>query len=341
MSTRLPTPEDATVAAQIVELACDMVRHGQPSGRRDAHVKHHGLVLAEMRIRPDLPSDLRHGLLARSSAEAPPYRAYIRFSNAAPHAQSDATPDAHGMAIKLLGVPGAKLLDDEHDTFDLLLVDHPIFFLANLRIYLQFVRIASGRARWWEKLLFLLQVGTVWRMLRSRSRIPSPLSTTYFSMTAYKLGPHAIKWLARPLGAAPTPLPPVLSNDYLRRTMARELASAERYFELCVQLCTAPESMPVDDPTIDWPVTDSRPIPVATIRIPRQRFEAREQMGFAESISFNPWRVMAEHAPLGRINQLRLSVYTAVASLRHQLGGVTSPPPALHDWDQCASSILE
>ena len=98
--------------------------------------------------------------------------------------------------------------------------------------------------------------------------------------------------------------------------------------------------MPDDDATVEWSANDARPIPVATIRIPQQRFDSRAQMEFAEAISFNPWRVTAEHAPLGRINFLRGAVYGAVATLRQQRLGAAWPPPALHDWSYFANSLL-
>jgi hypothetical protein len=339
MSSATPPSADADAAGQIIELARDMVRSTRPPGRRDAHVKHHGLVHAEVHIRSDIPSELRHGLFAAPLA-AEKYRAYIRFSNAAHREQSDHTRDAHGMAIKLLGVPGAKLLDDEPESFDLVLVDHPIFFVNNLRTYLRILRFVTGRAGWSEILRTLTHVGSLWRARRTLSRIASPLATTYFSMTAFKLGPHSIKWLARPIGAPFEALPAVPSDDYLRNTMARELERGARTFELCVQLRTQPELMPDDDPVVLWSTNDSRPIPVATIRIFRQRFNHRDQMAFAEAISFNPWRVTAEHAPIGRVNELRREVYAAAAALRHELSGAPAGPLS-KEWNRFGSIIEE
>ena len=45
------------------------------------------------------------------------------------------------MAIKLLGVPGEKLLEDEKDatTQDFVLIDNPVFFIRNVADYVPFM----------------------------------------------------------------------------------------------------------------------------------------------------------------------------------------------------------
>ena len=45
------------------------------------------------------------------------------------------------MAIKLLGVAGEKLLDDEKDatTQDFVLIDHPVFFIKDVADYVPFM----------------------------------------------------------------------------------------------------------------------------------------------------------------------------------------------------------
>jgi hypothetical protein len=66
------------------------------------------------------------------------YSAYVRFSNASENVQSDKRPDAHAMAVKLLGVHGPRALDlpgSEQHTQDLIMVQHPVFFSRNASEY--------------------------------------------------------------------------------------------------------------------------------------------------------------------------------------------------------------
>ena len=41
-------------------------------------------------------------------------------------------------------------------------------------------------------------------------------------------------------------------------------------------------------------------------------------MQFCENLSFNPWRTLPEHRPLGSINRARLQVYPAISRFRHR-----------------------
>jgi catalase len=102
--------------------------------RRDAHAKHHGCLRAELVVENQLPDELRFGTFQ----EGMHYRAYVRFSNGSEHVQSDKLPDAHAMAVKLLGVHGPRALDlpgGEQHTQDLIMVQHPVFFSRNAREY--------------------------------------------------------------------------------------------------------------------------------------------------------------------------------------------------------------
>ena len=94
--------------------------------------KHHGVVKAEFMIEPDtLPLECRVGLFATAAT----YPAYIRFSNQKDIAQKDVAGDIRGMAIKLIGVPGQKLFDDELHalTHDFILISTNAFVTKDVR----------------------------------------------------------------------------------------------------------------------------------------------------------------------------------------------------------------
>ena len=97
----------------------------KPGGfERGGNTKTHGLVRGEFIVHKDLPQHLRRGLFA----EPKTYRAWVRFSGPGPYV----TPDIDdvgfmSISIKLMGVPGPKLLDDEKSTVDFMGVSTPTF----------------------------------------------------------------------------------------------------------------------------------------------------------------------------------------------------------------------
>ena len=89
--------------------------------------------------------------------------------------------------------------------------------------------------------------------------------------------------------------------------------------------------MPVEDPTVPWDDGAAPFIKVATIRIPIQSFESKEQMEFGENLSFTPWHAVADLRPLGGINRARKKVYEAISARRHELNGVPMEEPSLSE----------
>jgi hypothetical protein len=68
-------------------------------------------VRGQFIVLDDVPQDLRHGVFARPRT----FDALIRLSAEGIEVQSDTVPQANGMAIKLFGVEGAKILEKERD----------------------------------------------------------------------------------------------------------------------------------------------------------------------------------------------------------------------------------
>src|SRR6266851_5584257 len=99
--------------------------------RRDAHAKTHGCMLGTVKVNPNLDPTLKQGLFA----DATQHKAWIRFSSGSTSVQSDWQPDARGMAIKVLGVPGTKMLEGEEGarTQDFLMINNPVFFIRDVK----------------------------------------------------------------------------------------------------------------------------------------------------------------------------------------------------------------
>jgi len=87
------------IAAQQKEVAAET---GGPL-RRGFHAKLHAGLMAEFEVLADLPERARYGVFSAPRI----FPAVVRFSNGEPAPQPDKHPEPRGIAIKLIGVPGA------------------------------------------------------------------------------------------------------------------------------------------------------------------------------------------------------------------------------------------
>ena len=76
--------------------------------------------------------------------------------------------------------------------------------------------------------------------------------------------------------------------------------------------------MPIEDATVEWKEQDSPYLPVARIRIPRQRIDDAARTAWCEEVAFNPWNSLTEHRPLGSLNRARRDIYRALSQFRRQ-----------------------
>ena len=115
--------------------------------------------------------------------------------------------------------------------------------------------------------------------------------------------------------------------DYLRLAMVSSLARGDVFFDMCVQVQTDPFLMPIENSAVMWPTSLSPRVPVAIVRIPRQKFDSPAQISFARALSFNPWHCLPEHRPLGNINRARKRLYWEMSQLRQRMNGVAHYEP--------------
>jgi catalase len=155
----IPANELACTSDLAARLQAKIIRDN-PTGimRRDAHPKMHGVVKAEFIIEPDLPAELQVGVFA----EARTYQAWIRFSNQDSIIQPDKARDIRGMAIKLMGVSGDKLLEAERDaqTQDFVLISTNVFVTRDVAEFDALIKAMTGSVL--AKILFF---STRWRVI--------------------------------------------------------------------------------------------------------------------------------------------------------------------------------
>jgi hypothetical protein len=109
--------------------------------------------------------------------------------------------------------------------------------------------------------------------------------------------------------------------------MVRTLADGDWEMDLMVQVQTDPHLMPIEDATVKWPERLSPYVPVARLRLPRQRFDSDEQLAFADVLRYNPWHSLPEHRPLGNSNRARRRMYAELAALRQRMNDVPHVEP--------------
>ena len=341
-------PSELDFVPSIIASARRLVDHVQeesgPVFRRDAHAKGHGCVTATFTVRPDLPEELRAGVFVPGRE----YRAWIRFSNGNAEIRPDHAKDARGMAIKLMGVEGEKLLPTPPgarplETQDFLMINHPVFFNRDVEEYEGFIRYQADGSQLGYFVRDLNPADWQIRELligaKVLGRISSPLQTQYHSMTAYALGVdasggespppyrHAMKYSAKSCTPPARSRVDTKDPDYLRRALAEHLAGREACFEFLVQVQDPSRNMPIEDPTVEWKASDSPFQSVAKIIIPPQDFDTPERNAFCENLSFTPWHGHVDHRPLGGLNRVRKAVYEEIAVYRHARNRVEFTEP--------------
>jgi hypothetical protein len=326
-----PLPdEEAHLESIILSFQTQMRDLWKPGGfERGGNTKTHGIVRGEFIVHDDLPENLRRGIYAQPHT----FRAWVRFSGPGPYI----TPDIDdvgfmSISIKLMGVPGLKLMDEEKFTLDMFGVSTPTFVTpdtkANAQLQIESVKNASifyflnfHRS---HVLDFIMQ--SLWIKTQS-----SPFEAPYFSCVPYLLGEgQAMQYSVWPKTTKRTPIPRLPfrpPDDYLRDAMVASLAEGDVQFDIRLQLQTDPHLMPIENNAVLWPEKLSPRISVATLRIPRQTFNSPAQMEFAKRLSYNPWHCIAEHRPLGNQSRARQRMYGELSKLRHTMNGVPHYEP--------------
>lgn len=331
---------------EIVKLSVELLEKKPNHTQRQQHPKSHGCVKAEFII-GEVPEYLRHGIFRQPGS----YPTWIRFSNGSTNVQPDAKGDARGMAIKLMGVEGEKILESEKhaETQDFILINHPVLFLKDAQDALEFsqaVRLVSKMPPLplLKLLAFLFMYmkshpkqADILKSIRKKS-VVDLFQERYWSTTPYKLGPHTIKFATQPhLGDHPQSVPPQptqQSENFLREAMVDHLRVQDVYFDFLVQLQTDAAKMPIEDATTRWSEADSPFIKVATLKIPQQEFDTIERRKLDENLSYNPWHSLPEHQPLGSVNRARRSVYEAISKVRHEWNQQPTNEPTAAEFYQ-------
>jgi len=327
---RLLPGEDEALDSVINSLSQYVLRKYRPGEfERFGNTKTHGLVRGEVTIRSDLPIELRQGIFREPRA----FPAWIRFSGPGP----DSPPDIEdvgfmSMSIKLMGVPGPKLLDDEKYTQDMTGVCTPTFVtrtvIDNAQLQEQTLQRTPLYYFWNLRRPHILDffMQSLWNETQT-----SPLECQYYSCVPYLLGPgRAMQYSMRPRTETRSAIPSLPGrppDNYLRDNMMATLGRQDAVFDLLIQVQTDAQAMPIENAGVRWPQRLSPYIPAATIRIPKQKFDSPAQLRFAAQLSYTPWHCIPEHRPLGNQNRARRRMYWELSRLRYAKNRVAHYEP--------------
>ncbi len=322
--------EEAYVDAIISSFEQQMRALWKPGGvERGGNTKTHGIVRGEFIVHDNLPGQFRHGIYA----EPKTYRAWVRFSGPGPYI----TPDIDdvgfmSISVKLMGVEGPKLMEDEKFTLDMFGVSPPTFVTPDTRanVQLQTESLKNTQLFYFlnfhEPHILDLIMQSLWTKTQS-----SPFEAPYFSCVPYLLGEgQAMQYSFWPKSKRRTPIPRLPfrpPDDYLRDAMVGSLEEGDVEFDFRVQLQTDPHLMPIENAGVLWPEELSPRVSVATLRLPKQKFDSPAQLAFAKRLSYNPWHTIAEHRPLGNQSRARRRMYERLSELRHSMNAVPHYEP--------------
>jgi len=326
-------PNEEVLAQNIAQVIEKSIREQYTAGNalRDAHPKAHGCVRAEFHVSKNIPAQFAKGVFIPDQS----YQAWIRFSNASNDASSaDIDKDARGIAIKLLGVSGEKILESEKQatTQDFIMINHPVFFANDAKRYLSFINDVNS-----HNMIRKLHIpfalgfkGTMNALGARNSQIANPLYARYWSMVPYQLGlgndRQAVKYSVRACSVTANNLPKNPSHDFLREALKNTLQQTDACMEFLIQPRTSSQML-VEDSMTEWDEKAAPFYQVATIHIPKQNFDTPEQNKFCENLSFTPWHALPAHKPLGAVNRMRKIIYENISRVRHDMNSAPRQEP--------------
>jgi len=293
--------------------------------KRVFHAKGMG-VRAKFKVNSDIPQHLQVGLFQPNIE----YDALVRFSNARGEMLGDLEKDQRGCVIRVKTIEGAVLAPNDYSNIqDFLMINTPTSFARNPVQVIEVTEIfLDSVAKAPVRLIQKYGLKEAWRIF---GELLEPLDGSkllqvnqYWSRSSYKFGDTSVRYLIRPSTESKTLSAAQLlrsifqstaqRENYLRDKLLEELKENDLYFEFCVQFFVDEKKTPIEDIYIEWKESDSPPVCVATLTIPKQNFDQQLQTDI-EQMAFNPWHTK-DFTPLGLMNLVRMKLYDASAKNR-------------------------
>ena len=338
--------EDALIDKMISDLRANnefqfnkSVKNKKPHAIRDAHAKSCAILRGELTVREDIPQDYRQGIFAEPGRT---YPVIARISTTSGAIRSDQVRGVRGLGLKILDVcdpSAARAADTFTDTNqDFVFVTEPVFLFRDAEHYAGAgMAIAKVLSRMPDAAMIGLNallrgvrrlVGLTGRELPRNLRVFADpnyhvLGQTFYTAAPNRYGAYVAKLSVAPASESVTALTSVTvprgDGQALTNAVKEHFRSNGADYTVSAQLCTNTVDMPLEDATVEWPEAKSPYQPVATIHYPPQTAHSEALQRFGDDkLSFNSWRGIDEHRPLGGINRLKLRVYEQSSIFRHK-----------------------
>jgi len=311
---------------------------------RSVHAKNQGMVRATLIVEPGLPEPLAQGLFSVPGN----YEVLMRFSTIPGDILDDKVSVPRGLALKIVGVPGARLPGSENDvTQNFVFIDGPAFnapstkeFLGGLKQVAATTDRAEGAKKAFSAVLQATEkvveaFGGKSAKLVSMGGHPETqvLGQTFYTAAALRHGRCIAKLSLVPVSAdlkALTDQKVDLSDrpDGLRDATVAFMRTHPAEWALQVQLCTDLETMPVEDASVEWSQDESPYVTVArVVAEPQEAYGAALAHAVDDGMFFSPWRGLQAHQPLGSVMRARRIAYEHSAQFRAARNGTPVVEP--------------
>ncbi len=341
-------PDEAETFDKIIDLmtrGMHLVREKAGESVRVSHAKAHGFVTGTLAVDGDLPAELAQGLFARPAT----YDALVRLATAPGENLDDRKVSTQrGMAIKVMGVGGERLAGHDAATQDFVLDSGTKEFIASdAAAFLQAFKpnallaprlpeavkgAVSKAARAADAALGAVGVESPKLDFYGHPKY-HPLAEAYYSQCPLRWGDYVAKLAVvpanPPLEALYEQVLDVPGEDGLRTLTVDYFKANAAEYDVCVQLCTDPEQMPIEDAMAKWDEAESPYRRVGRLTLPPQdAYDDRRQDVVDHRMSFSPAHSLAAHRPMGSVMRARLAVYPVVAGRRRSENNVQPLEPA-------------
>jgi hypothetical protein len=307
-------------ARTVAAIAARVASKNASAPSRALHAKGQAGMRARFEVFGDLPDHLRQGAFA----EPKTYAAYVRFSNGAAARQPDRTNDVRGIAVKLVGVDGEKLIPglESAKTQDFLAIRSPVTPFRNADEFVALLVAAENKWLLLPRLIGALGFGRTFEVLPKLAKglaapLPSLATARFWSALPIAWGPYAARYSFIPRASAggQTKTPADLEAE-----LAERLRTAAVEYDFAVQLYVDETRTPIEDASVDWNEADAPFTTVGRLTLPAVDLaaaEARAVSAYVETLSFDPWHARREHRPLGNMMRARNAAYRVSTQARN------------------------
>lgn len=311
---------------------------------RSVHAKAHGLLRGHITIPDGLAPELAQGAFAKPGT----LPVVLRFSTNPGDVLDDKVSTPRGLALKIVGVEGARLPGSEGDvTQDFVMQNAKAFTAATPKAFLKTLKLlakTTDKGPGLKKALSAVLRGVESAIeaaggesgtLKSLGGHPKThiLGETFSTVVPFLYGPYFAKLEVVPVAPALTALtdqPVDLDDkpDGLREAVSDFFATQGGAWEVRIQLATDLDKMPIEDASKQWPEDLSPFVTVARIEVPAQpSWNAESVKTIDDAMAFSPWHGLQAHRPLGGVMRVRKPAYEMSSQFRASHNGCPMHEP--------------